>query len=190
MQDRASWIVACLVLLGVVTGGTASRRAEPAVEVAFAISHDAGMSHKGSGTVIVGWSEGEVVFAMDGDKPEKDLRTGTITPAQLEEVLRDLADAGFFKAHREGSWPPDASHTWITAVREGKKVSYVSDGQPRPPYNAHVESDRETKEWERMWAVSRTALLFAYPRKFVPLKDKPEILARYKKTVAQREFRR
>ncbi len=184
-------ILVTLACFGLLSGSTQPPAQPAKPTVVFQVMRDAGMSiDGGGGLVIAGWSDGTVVFAMDPDKAGKNLQAGTITPEQLKATLDELNVAGFFGDLRFYNWPPDASHTIMAGVREGKSTKYAWVEQLSVPWGAHVGADPTFKAFAKLWAASRTILAFACPTAYKPIHDVPDVELRYKAALSKNEFER
>ncbi len=182
-------VVASFACIGLLFGSTQPPAQPAKPTVVFQVMRDAGMSIDG-GLVIAGWSDGTVVFAMDPDKAGKNLQAGTITPEQLKATLDELNDAGFFGDLRFYNWPPDASHTIMAGVREGKTTKYAWVDHLSVPWGAHVGAEPKFKAFAKLWANSRTIMAFACPTAYKPIHDVPDVELRYKVALSKNEFER
>ena len=149
------------------TGGNATDAAKAPSPV-FQMSY-ASFGTMPSGLVLAGWDDGLIIFALNPGSAGKDLQVGRITPAQIQHVISELDSAHFFDEQREPAMPPDNSCMRMMATRGGRMVEHRWNEALTRPWGAHVGADRKFYEFAKMWALSRTALIFASPTDYKPL---------------------
>jgi hypothetical protein len=173
-------------------GSGAPRPPDPSksgAQVVFHVHYD-GFGGKPTGLVAAGWDDGLIIFALNPDKPGKDLQAGMITPEQLKHTLEELRSAGFFEEQADQGWGPDMSHTTLTATIDGKEATYHWTEWLSRTWGAHVGADPKFYRFAKMWAISRTALAFASPTDYQPLAKDARAKKRFDVAIATLKWQR
>lgn len=150
---------------------------------AFFLAHEPGRSQRAfSGLEIAVWHDGFVLFAADPAIVGSELRTAHIGPNQVEQILAQIDETGFFDLDAACYTVPSGKSIKIAARLGGRRNLHIWDEVLNPNWGANIRPSPAYQAFKGMWKVVSDLIRHCRPPDSEPAYDEasgPPIIRGY-----------